>query len=48
VRLGMKALAITGGLIGLYLAVAHATGLAKVLSSAGTAGGGVIKDLQGR
>lgn len=42
------ALLYGAGLIGLYLAVAYATGGGQLLSSAGTAGVGVIKAFQGR
>jgi hypothetical protein len=43
-----KVLAITGGLVALYLVVAHATDAGKLLSSAGSAYGGAVKVLQGR
>lgn len=43
-----KALFYGAVLIGTYLLVAHASGAGTVLKSAGTAGGGVVKALQGR
>lgn len=47
-RIGMKALTITGALIGTYLIVSHATGAGNLMARAGTAGSGIIKTLQGR
>lgn len=46
--MGRKALVIGGVLIGMYLLGAKATGWGKLMLNAGTAGGGVIKTLQGR
>lgn len=46
--MGMKVLKGTGVLIALYLVAKNAPGVAKLMSSAGQAGGGVIKTLQGR
>jgi hypothetical protein len=43
-----KALTYGAGLIALYLVVANATGFGKAITSAGTAGTGVVKGLQGR
>jgi hypothetical protein len=43
-----KALTYGAGLIAVYLLVANATGSGNVLKSAGTAGSGIIKSLQGR
>jgi hypothetical protein len=44
----MKAVKITAGLIAVYLVAAHATDWGKLLLAGGKAGGGVIRDLQGR
>jgi hypothetical protein len=38
----------SAGLIGVYLVVSHATGVGNLLKSAGTAGSGFAKTLQGR
>lgn len=46
--MGKNALKITGVLIGMYLVAAHATGWGRLMLNAGTAGSGVIKNLQGR
>lgn len=46
--MGRQALKIGGVLIGMYLLAAHYTGWGKLMTSAGTAGGGIIKNLQGR
>lgn len=47
-KLGIKALATAGALIGTYLIVAHATGVGNLIARAGTAGSGIFKTLQGR
>lgn len=44
----MKTLKGVGVLIGAYLVLEYATGASKLFSSAGTAGVGVVKTLQGR
>lgn len=46
--IGMKAVTMSGTLIGIYLIMAHATGAGNLLARAGTAGSGVVKALQGR
>jgi hypothetical protein len=46
--MGRKTLTTVGVLIGMYLVAAHATGWGKLMLNAGSAGGGVIKTLQGR
>lgn len=46
--LARQALTYSAVLIGVYLAVANATGFGNVLKSAGTAGSGFAKTLQGR
>lgn len=46
--MGMKALKISGVLIGMYLLAAHATGWGNLLLNAGKAGSSVAKTLQGR
>lgn len=46
--MGRNALKIGGVLIGMYLIAAHATGWGKLLLNAGSAGGGIVKNLQGR
>lgn len=46
--MGRKALGTVGVLIGMYLVAAHATGWGKLMTSAGTAGSGIVKSLQGR
>jgi hypothetical protein len=46
--MGRKALTTVGVLIGMYLVAAHATGWGKLMLNAGTAGGGLVKNLQGR
>ena len=43
-----KFLTYSAVLIGVYLVVAHATDAGKLLASAGTAGSGYAKTLQGR
>lgn len=43
-----KVLKGTGLLIALYIGAKNAPGLARLFSSAGQAGGGIIKNLQGR
>lgn len=46
--MGRQALKWTGGLIGLYLVAKNARSIGSFFSSAGSAGSGVIKTLQGR
>jgi hypothetical protein len=46
--MGRNALKISGVLIGMYLIAAHATDWGKLLLNAGSAGGGLVKNLQGR
>lgn len=46
--MGRNALKISGVLIGMYLIAAHATGWGNLLLSAGKAGSGITKTLQGR
>lgn len=46
--MGKQALKWTGGLIALYIVARNWQGISKLTSSAGSAGGGVIKTLQGR
>lgn len=46
--MGKKALVIGGGLIGMYLLAAHATGWGRLFLNVGTAGSGVVKTFQGR
>lgn len=46
--MGRKALAYTGGLIGLYLLVRHATGAGTVLSAGANGSAKFVRTLQGR
>lgn len=43
-----KALVYGAGLIAIYLVVSHATGAGRLLTSAGSAGSGLVKTFQGR
>lgn len=46
--IGRQAIGTMGILIGVYLVAGNLTGWGKLLTSAGTAGGGFVKNLQGR
>lgn len=46
--MGNSLLKYSAVLIGVYLVAGHASGFGKLLSSAGTAGSGFAKTLQGR
>ena len=46
--MGRKALVYTGGLIGLYLVVRHATGAGTVLHAGANGGAKFVRTLQGR